>query len=79
MTEKIARRGVRAPDSYEPDPLERVQAGEVMHRGVPTAQGSMSAKELLATIGPKLDRVFVTDDVDAFEGRAYSGCAGCSG
>lgn len=68
MTEKIARRGVRAPDSYEPDPLERVQAGEVMHRGVPTAQRSMSAKELLATIGPKLDHVFVTDDVDAFEG-----------
>jgi len=30
MTEKIARRGVRTPDSYEPDVLERMNVGQVM-------------------------------------------------
>lgn len=30
MTEKIARRGVRTPDSYEPDVLERMNVREVM-------------------------------------------------
>ncbi|HRN38719.1 MAG TPA: chloride channel protein, partial [Flavobacteriales bacterium] len=35
MTEKIARRGVRAPDSYEPDPLELVSVEQVMERRVP--------------------------------------------
>jgi H+/Cl- antiporter ClcA len=30
MTEKIARRGVKTPDSYEPDPLEKIKAENVM-------------------------------------------------
>jgi H+/Cl- antiporter ClcA len=30
MTEKIARRGVKAPDSYRPDLLEQIAAGQVM-------------------------------------------------
>ena len=30
MTEKIARRGVKTPDSYEPDPLEKIRTEEVM-------------------------------------------------
>ncbi|MFC5269232.1 chloride channel protein [Adhaeribacter terreus] len=30
MTEKIARRGVKTPDSYEPDPLEKIKAEDVM-------------------------------------------------
>ena len=29
MTEKIARRGVKTPDSYEPDPLEKIKAETV--------------------------------------------------
>ncbi len=68
MTEKIARRGVRAPDSYEPDPLEQVQVGEVMDRRVPAAQGSILVKDLLATVGLKVEHVFVMDDADEFEG-----------
>jgi H+/Cl- antiporter ClcA len=31
MTEKIARRGVKAPDSYEPDILEKINVSEIMH------------------------------------------------
>lgn len=30
MTEKITRRGVKTPDSYEPDILEKITVGEVM-------------------------------------------------
>lgn len=30
MTEKIARRGVKAPDSYKPDNLEKFTAGEIL-------------------------------------------------
>jgi len=30
MTEKIARRGVKTPDSYEPDILEKITAGQVI-------------------------------------------------
>jgi CIC family chloride channel protein len=30
MTEKIARRGVKTPDSYEPDILENIQVDQVM-------------------------------------------------
>src|SRR5262249_23024661 len=35
MTEKIARRGVRTPDSYEPDPLETVTVEQMMDRNIP--------------------------------------------
>jgi CIC family chloride channel protein len=31
MTEKIARRGVITPDSYEPDVLQKISVGKVMH------------------------------------------------
>lgn len=31
MTEKIARRGVKTPDSYEPDILEKVTVGQVLN------------------------------------------------
>lgn len=30
MTEKIARRGIKTPESYEPDILEKITAGQVM-------------------------------------------------
>jgi chloride channel protein, CIC family len=34
MTEKIARRGVKTPDSYEPDILETISVEEVINEGV---------------------------------------------
>ena len=33
MTEKITRRGVKTPDSYEPDRLESIPVGSVMRKG----------------------------------------------
>lgn len=33
MTEKIARRGIKTPDSYEPDILEKISVAEVMEEG----------------------------------------------
>lgn len=68
MTEKIARRGVRAPDSYEPDPLEMVSVEQVMDRRVPVVPGDVEAKQLLAKVDPKLEYLFVTDAEDAFAG-----------
>lgn len=68
MTEKIARRGVRAPDSYEPDALELVSVEQVMDRRVPVAPGSMVAGELLSTLDPKVEHLFVTDADESFKG-----------
>lgn len=68
MTEKIARRGVRAPDSYEPDPLELVSVEQVMDRRVPVAPGDVRVGDLLATLGPKVEHLFVTDPEEAFKG-----------
>jgi CBS domain-containing protein len=33
MTEKIARRGIKTPESYEPDILEKIAVDEVMQKG----------------------------------------------
>ncbi len=68
MTEKIARRGVRAPDSYEPDPLELVSVEQAMDRRVPVAPGTMEAGELLATLDPQVEHLFITDADDSFKG-----------
>ncbi len=46
MTEKIARRGVKAPQSYEPDLLEKLTVNEVMRAGGLTINGSNSIKEM---------------------------------
>jgi H+/Cl- antiporter ClcA len=68
MTEKIARRGVRAPDSYEPDPLELVSVEQVMERRVPVVPGSLAVGDLLAKIDPKVEHLFVTDADESFKG-----------
>lgn len=44
MTEKIARRGVKTPDSYEPDPLEKIRVAEVL----PTGRGTLPAELTVA-------------------------------
>lgn len=68
MTEKIARRGVRAPDSYEPDPLERVSVGQVMVRRVQLVPGHLTAGEVLASPATLPEHLFVVDAAEAFEG-----------
>lgn len=73
MTEKIARRGVRAPDSYEPDPLERVSVGQVMDRHVQLVPGHITAGEVLASSGALPEHLFVVDGGEAFEGMVAVG------
>jgi len=68
MTEKIARRGIRTPDSYEPDALEQISVDHAMQRRVPVVPGQMSVGKVLAAIAPGTDHVFVTDHTEAFEG-----------
>ncbi|GAA4311996.1 chloride channel protein [Compostibacter hankyongensis] len=45
MTEKIERRGVHAPDSYEPDILQKVRVKEVLHGDHNVLSGENSIKE----------------------------------
>lgn len=68
MTEKIARRGVRAPESYEPDPLERVSVGQVMVRRVQLVPGHLTAGEVLASPATLPEHFFVVDAAEAFVG-----------
>ena len=42
MTEKIARRGIRTPDSYEPDALEQISVDHAMQCRVPVVPDQMS-------------------------------------
>ncbi len=68
MTEKIARRGVRTPDSYEPDPLEQVSVEQVMDRRVPVALASVSVGQLQATVGRNVKYLLVTEADESFKG-----------
>ncbi len=68
MTEKIARRGVRAPESYEPDPLERMSVGQVMERRVQMVPVHLTAGEVLASATGLPEHLFVVDEAEAFEG-----------
>lgn len=68
MTEKIARRGIRTPDSYEPDILEQVSVEQVMDRRVPLVPGQATVKELLTDLKPGPAFLFVADEEDSFHG-----------
>ncbi len=68
MTEKIARRGIRTPDSYEADPLEQFTVGQVMDRRVQVVPGHLTGGEVLASPAASHDHLFVVDDSGAFEG-----------
>jgi CIC family chloride channel protein len=46
MTEKIARRGVKTPDSYEPDILEKITAGQVIKENALVLSEDNSIKEV---------------------------------
>jgi H+/Cl- antiporter ClcA len=68
MTEKIARRGVRAPDSYEPDPLEMVSVEQAMDRRVPVVPADVRASDVLAKVGGEVQYVFAVDAGEGFKG-----------
>jgi CBS domain-containing protein len=51
MTEKLARRGLRVHQEYEPDILQQVTVAEVMDRTPPTVPPQMRLSELARMIG----------------------------
>lgn len=46
MTEGLARKGIRVPQDYEPDPLEAAAVGQVMHRDPLTVPPDLPVAEL---------------------------------
>lgn len=50
MTEKIARRGVKIPDSYEPDVLEEITVGRVMHDNAMVVNDQSRIKDIKDTL-----------------------------
>lgn len=68
MTEKIARRGIRTPDSYEPDILEQLSVSSVMERDIPVVAGHSTAGEMLSTVQPEVEFLFVSDSDETFAG-----------
>ncbi|MGN6247315.1 MAG: chloride channel protein [Ginsengibacter sp.] len=72
MTEKISRRGVKTPDSYEPDLLEKVNVADVMLSPGEIINSNSSIKEVLAKLqktGKEVMEYFiVSDDAGKFKG-----------
>ncbi|MGI4886070.1 MAG: chloride channel protein [Janthinobacterium lividum] len=52
MTEKIARRGVKTPDSYEPDPLEKIRVAEVLPANQHLLSADLTVAEARQQLGP---------------------------
>lgn len=75
MTEKIARRGVRTPHSYESDILERITVGQVMKLNplIMDAQITIqSAREALSKLTHCPNYVVVTNEAGEFRGVVMS-------
>lgn len=72
MTEKIARRGVKAPDSYEPDILEEITVGRIMHDNAMVVSDQTMIKDIKDALEkePELYQNFfiVTNKEEAFKG-----------
>ena len=46
MTEKLARRGLRIHQDYEPDVMQQFSVGQVMSEDVPTVPADMKLSDL---------------------------------
>jgi CIC family chloride channel protein len=71
MTEKIARRGVVTPDSYEPDALQKIRVAEVMNRKFNALNAQMTIgdlKEVLTAQPVNENYLPVVNDVLAYKG-----------
>ncbi|MFT3885653.1 MAG: chloride channel protein [Flavobacteriales bacterium] len=68
MTEKIARRGVRAPDSYLPEVLARITVGRVMNDRPPVVARHATIADALRTVPTGAEHALVVDDEDGFCG-----------
>jgi CBS domain-containing protein len=76
MTEKIARRGVKTPDSYEPDILEKVSAGEVIKENELVLNEEVSIGELRNWLGKERDYnrnyFIIVSNINEFRGIVSS-------
>lgn len=71
MTEKIARRGIITPDSYEPDILSRMTVGDVIKQDLLVLSASNSITEIREFLesNPTAENHFlVVDDKGSYEG-----------
>jgi predicted transcriptional regulator len=61
MTEKIARRGIKTPHSYEPDILEKYTVEQILHQKTPDLCifGGKSIREARALIKPEMEGNFL--------------------
>jgi CIC family chloride channel protein len=50
MTEKIQRRGIATPDAYEPDMLQGMSAGELMHTAIPVVSPDSLVEQVKKSI-----------------------------
>lgn len=67
MTEKIARRGVKAPDSYESDLLEKVTVDEVMENDAVAISGENTIEEIRNWLEKEpnhFHNYFIVSDID---------------
>ncbi len=67
MTEKIARRGVKTPDSYEPDILEKITVEQVMEKNGLIISGDNSISEVLDWLHKEPEyssKYFIVSNVD---------------
>jgi H+/Cl- antiporter ClcA len=71
MTEKIARRGVVTPDSYEPDALQKISVSQVMSKENVKLNAGMSIREVKEwlAVNPVTDSCLtVVNDQSEFQG-----------
>lgn len=71
MTEKIARRGVYTPDSYEPDVLRKMSVSEVIKENLLVLSAKNTIEEIRSffdTEPPSENYFLVVDENDSFEG-----------
>ena len=68
MTEKIARRGIRTPDSYEPDVLEQISVEQVMGSDMPEVHADRTIADVFKQHGMEVPYLLVTSAEGLFEG-----------
>ncbi|HEY0896341.1 MAG TPA: chloride channel protein [Sphingobacteriaceae bacterium] len=76
MTEKIARRGVVTPHSYEPDVLGKMHVSDVLRQGIPILNAASTigeVREYLAAHPIKESSILVVDDQNRAQGQVSVG------
>jgi H+/Cl- antiporter ClcA len=71
MTEKIFRKGVKVPESYEPDALERIKVSQVLTSSFPMLKEDdkiEDAQKKLAETSEDVDYIIITDQNGNYKG-----------